>query len=79
MGTSTSSNTAMKNNQERSWAIIKLLNAEMCADCRFRQVTVVRGETSGLSQMTKCTRRDCDNWIMNGEREPVLELDVQGA
>ena len=46
--------------------IVRLLEPELCLDCRFAQMADVEGEDGGLKRMIYCRRLDCDNWDFTG-------------
>jgi len=53
--------------------IVRLLEPEMCLECRFAKVADVE-DSSGITQrMIHCTRADCDNWDME-TAEPAVGL-----
>lgn len=53
--------------------VIRLLEPELCIECRFAQVAEV--QTAGATQrMIHCRRRDCDNWEME-TAEPALSVE----
>jgi hypothetical protein len=42
--------------------IVRLLEPELCYDCRFAHMADVEGEDGSLKRMIYCRRLDCDNW-----------------
>jgi hypothetical protein len=45
--------------------IIRLMEPDLCLECRFAQNAVV--EYAGKTEkVIKCLRLDCDNWIREG-------------
>lgn len=52
----------------RQLKIVKLLEPELCLDCRFAQTAEVETEGGAKQRMIYCKRLDCDNWdIVNAE------------
>lgn len=47
---------------ERQLKIVKLLEPELCMDCRFAQRATVENERGEMQKMVYCRRLDCDNW-----------------
>lgn len=53
--------------------VIRLLEPELCIQCRFAQVAEV--QTAGMTQrMIHCRRLDCDNWDV-AKSEPALSVE----
>lgn len=50
-------------------AVMKLLNPEMCLECRFNRGSAVADYSGKQSVVVNCTRGDCDNWIYNSKIE----------
>lgn len=46
----------------RQLKVVRLLDPEMCRDCRFRNKADVELEDGSLQRMIYCRRLDCDNW-----------------
>jgi len=45
--------------------IVKLIEPEICKDCRF--AAVATANLNGFrKQYIHCKRLDCDNWVMDG-------------
>ena len=42
--------------------VVKLLNPNMCLDCRFAQMAEVTMTDGRNQRMIHCSRLDCDNW-----------------
>jgi hypothetical protein len=42
--------------------IVRLLEPELCLDCRFAKVADVETEDGSVQRMIHCRRLDCDNW-----------------
>ncbi len=47
---------------KRNLKIVRLLEPEMCTDCRFAQMADVEAANGKLQRMIYCRRLDCDNW-----------------
>lgn len=48
--------------------IVRLLEPEMCLDCRFAKIADVETDAGDIQRMIYCRRLDCDNWdIVNAE------------
>lgn len=53
--------------------IVRLLEPEMCLECRFAKVADVENAFGEMQRMIHCTRSDCDNWDME-TAEPARSL-----
>lgn len=42
--------------------VIRLIEPDLCMECRFAQKAVVGMKGGGEQIMIHCLRRDCDNW-----------------
>ncbi len=42
--------------------IVRLIEPELCLECRFSQMAAVEQADGTTSRMIYCRRRDCDNW-----------------
>lgn len=42
--------------------IVRLLEPEICLECRFAKIADVENAEGKVQRMVRCTRRDCDNW-----------------
>jgi hypothetical protein len=60
----------------RNMKVVKLLEPEMCLQCRFAQIADVETETAGKQRMIYCRRLDCDNWDMSSA-EHATDVQVQ--
>ena len=56
--------------------VIKLIEPEICAECRFSSIVLVSTESIVKVRMIRCTRLDCDNWDMQNS-EQVTEIDEE--
>jgi len=41
---------------------VKLLEPELCQECRFAKMADVVNMDGIIERMIRCTRLDCDNW-----------------
>ncbi len=42
--------------------VIRLIEPDMCLNCRFGEQAVVRGDDGSVQPVVRCKRLDCDNW-----------------
>ncbi len=42
--------------------VVRLLEPEMCTECRFSHMADVEMEDGSSQRMIYCRRLDCDNW-----------------
>jgi hypothetical protein len=42
--------------------IVKLLEPELCMECRFAKYADVEAGDGSIQRMVYCRRLDCDNW-----------------
>ena len=57
--------------------VIRLLEPELCVECRFAQVAEVQ-TASGVQRMIHCRRLDCDNWDVR-DSTPALSVEPVGT
>ena len=65
----------------RELKIVRLLEPELCLECRFAKVADVEAQDGNVQRMVYCRRLDCDNWdIMSAEpaRSVLFESDING-
>lgn len=56
--------------------IVRLIEPEMCLDCRFAHMADVEAEDGSMSRMIYCRRLDCDNWdTSNAEIAKSIQVD----
>jgi hypothetical protein len=55
--------------------IVRLLEPEMCLECRFAQMADVESDGGGSQKMIYCRRLDCDNWDTSGA-QPAKRMRV---
>ena len=59
--------------------IVRLLEPELCLDCRFAKTAEVENQTGTHQRMIYCQRLDCDNWdIINAEPARSMNVDDFG-
>ena len=62
--------------QRRNLKIVRLLEPELCVDCRFAQMADVEDCDGAKSRMIYCKRLDCDNWdFSSAQPAKKVELD----
>lgn len=47
---------------KRNLRVVKLLEPELCLECRFGHRAEVELQDGSTQQMIYCKRLDCDNW-----------------
>lgn len=64
--------------QGRQLKIVRLLEPEMCLECRFAKYANVEAEDGSRDRMIHCTRKDCDNWDTQGAQRArdVVDEDL---
>jgi hypothetical protein len=55
--------------------IVRLLEPELCLECRFAHMADVENETGAVQKMIYCKRLDCDNWDIVGA-QPAKSMTV---
>lgn len=56
--------------------IVKLLEPELCLDCRFAHMADVENDKGQMQKMIYCKRLDCDNWdIVNATKAKSMVVD----
>lgn len=61
----------------RQLKIVRLLEPELCLDCRFAKMAEVEQEDGEPQRMIFCKRLDCDNWDF-ASAEPVTKVRLDG-
>lgn len=56
---------------------LRLLDPEMCLDCRFAKRADVERQDGTEMRMIFCLRRDCDNWDFSSFK-PLSKVHVDG-
>jgi len=63
---------------ERHLKVVKLLEPELCLECRFGQRASVELANGEKQSMVYCRRLDCDNWdYSSAEPANGVEVDSQ--
>ncbi len=55
--------------------VIRLLEPDLCVECRFARIADVATEGGHRQRMIHCARLDCDNWDTLAA-EPALRVDL---
>lgn len=61
----------------RQLKIVRLLEPELCLDCRFAKMAEVEQNDGEMQRMIFCKRLDCDNWDF-ASAEPVTKVRLDG-
>lgn len=61
----------------RQMKIVRLLEPEICLDCRFADMANVENAEGKVQRMIYCRRLDCDNWDFSSA-EPAKKVDLDG-
>jgi hypothetical protein len=60
----------------RQLKVVRLLEPELCLECRFANTAEVEMEDGKFHKMVYCRRLDCDNWdIVNAEPAKSVNFD----
>jgi len=59
----------------RQLKIVRLLEPELCIECRFAHMAEVEGEDGSVKRMIYCKRLDCDNWDFTNS-EPAKSVQI---
>lgn len=64
----------------RNLKVVKLLEPELCLECRFAHTAEVVMEDGRVQKMIHCRRLDCDNWdYSSAETAKSLKDDLDEA
>jgi hypothetical protein len=64
----------------RQMKIVRLLEPELCLDCRFADMANVEAADGKVQRMIYCRRLDCDNWdFTNAENAKNVNVDEEAA
>lgn len=64
----------------RQLKVVRLLEPEMCMECRFANRADVELADGSMQKMIYCRRLDCDNWdYSSAEPARGVSVDEQGA
>jgi hypothetical protein len=56
--------------------IVRLIEPELCMDCRFANMADVENDSGQMQKMIYCRRLDCDNWdIVNAAKAKSMVVD----
>lgn len=47
---------------QRQLKIVRLIEPELCLECRFAKIADVENASGIVQRMIHCKRLDCDNW-----------------
>ena len=61
----------------RQLKIVRLLEPELCLECRFANMADVEGSDGTVKRMIYCRRLDCDNWDFTSA-ESAKSVHVEG-
>lgn len=51
---------------EDSYNIVELMDTNLCLECRFNSgIKLLQISETEDEEVILCTRKDCDNWILN--------------
>ncbi len=67
---------------KRQLKIVRLLEPEMCLDCRFAKMADVENNAGEVQRMIYCRRLDCDNWDFSSAenaRNVIPDVDESEA
>ena len=62
----------------RQLKVVRLLEPEMCMECRFANRADVELNDGSMQKMIYCRRLDCDNWDYSSA-EPARAVTVDEA
>lgn len=60
----------------RQMKIVRLLEPELCLNCRFAERAQVENEHGETQRMVYCRRLDCDNWDIQ-TFEPATNVHLE--
>lgn len=60
----------------RQLKVVKLLEPELCLECRFGQRASVEMKDGSKQTMVYCRRLDCDNWDYS-TAEPAKGVEIE--
>ena len=61
----------------RQLKIVRLLEPELCLECRFANMADVEGADGTMKRMIYCRRLDCDNWDFT-TAEAAKSVHIEG-
>lgn len=60
----------------RELRVVRLLEPDLCEECRFAQQADVETADGNMQRMLYCKRLDCDNWDYSSA-EPAVRVDMR--
>lgn len=64
---------------KKQMKIVRLLEPELCLDCRFAERANVETTSGDVQRMIYCRRLDCDNWdVVTFEPARNVVFDGEG-
>ncbi|GAB4121760.1 MAG: hypothetical protein Fur0036_07190 [Fimbriimonadaceae bacterium] len=62
--------------KDRQLKVVRLIEPELCLECRFAQMADVEMADGSQQRMIHCRRLDCDNWDYQSAADAnALDLD----
>jgi hypothetical protein len=59
---------------QKNMKVVRLIEPDLCAECRFAHSAQVRLSDGSLQKMIHCRRLDCDNWDY-GTAEKAISVE----
>lgn len=56
---------------QKNMKVVRLIEPDLCTDCRFAHHAHVRLSDGSVQKMVHCRRLDCDNWDTTAVEKPV--------
>ena len=60
----------------RNLKVVRLMEPELCLECRFSQTAQVEMADGSVQRMIHCRRLDCDNWDYSSA-EPANSVEPE--
>lgn len=65
---------------QRELRIVRLLEPDLCLECRFANIIEAREPDGKTRQLVRCRRLDCDNWdLRTAESVGMVMLPEEAA
>lgn len=64
---------------KRNLKVVRLIEPELCLECRFAKTAEVELENGTFQRMIHCRRLDCDNWDYQSAESARQILDEDQA
>jgi hypothetical protein len=65
---------------QRNLRVVRLLEPELCSECRFSKMASVAMNDGRTQRMVYCRRLDCDNWdYTTAEAAEGMDVDEEAA